>query len=169
MFLQYLDFYDILAKFGYFLMFLQYLDIFYVLPKDAQLHRYAVHSCNILMFFCVHAISYQQTIHKCISMSWNILIFLSYFDNMSIMSSAPGTHLQYLNTSECWLFVRDGKLEMAQFATKKLENVRTREEVIVTSKDARCKFYHLHYQARTLRALGLLLADGTPTVGGGKT
>ena len=25
------------------------------------------------------------------------------------------------------------------------------------------------YQARTLRALGLLLADGTPTVGGGKT
>ena len=52
---------------------------------------------------------------------------------MSIMSSAPGTHLQYLNTSECWLFVCDGKLEMAQFATKKLENVRTREEVIVTS------------------------------------
>ena len=25
------------------------------------------------------------------------------------------------------------------------------------------------YQARALRALGLLLADGTPTVGGGKT
>ena len=31
---------------------------------------------------------------------------------------------------------------------------------------------HMHwsvYQARALRALGLLLADGTPTVGGGKT
>ena len=27
----------------------------------------------------------------------------------------------------------------------------------------------LHYQARALRAQGLLLADGTPTVGGGKT
>ena len=27
----------------------------------------------------------------------------------------------------------------------------------------------LSYQARALRALGLLLADGTPTVGGGKT
>ena len=27
----------------------------------------------------------------------------------------------------------------------------------------------LAYQARALRALGLLLADGTPTVGGGKT
>ena len=26
-----------------------------------------------------------------------------------------------------------------------------------------------NYQARALRALGLLLADGTPTVGGGKT
>ena len=26
-----------------------------------------------------------------------------------------------------------------------------------------------HYQARALRELGLLLADGTPTVGGGKT
>ena len=29
--------------------------------------------------------------------------------------------------------------------------------------------YLLDYQARALRALGLLLADGTPTVGGGKT
>ena len=27
----------------------------------------------------------------------------------------------------------------------------------------------MSYQARALRALGLLLADGTPTVGGGKT
>ena len=27
----------------------------------------------------------------------------------------------------------------------------------------------LYYPARALRALGLLLADGTPTVGGGKT
>ena len=27
----------------------------------------------------------------------------------------------------------------------------------------------INYQARALRALGLLLADGTPTVGGGKT
>ena len=27
----------------------------------------------------------------------------------------------------------------------------------------------IHYQARALRALGLLLADGTPTVGGGMT
>ena len=30
-------------------------------------------------------------------------------------------------------------------------------------------FGDLVYQARALRALGLLLADGTPTVGGGKT
>ena len=29
-----------------------------------------------------------------------------------------------------------------------------------------CSFYN---QARALRALGLLLADGAPTVGGGKT
>ena len=29
--------------------------------------------------------------------------------------------------------------------------------------------YSIYYQARALRALGLLLADGTPTVGGGKT
>ena len=29
--------------------------------------------------------------------------------------------------------------------------------------------YFITYQARALRALGLLLADGTPTVGGGKT
>ena len=28
---------------------------------------------------------------------------------------------------------------------------------------------NIFYQARALRALGLLLADGTPTVGGGKT
>ena len=28
---------------------------------------------------------------------------------------------------------------------------------------------YIYYQARALRALGLLLADGTPTVGGGKT
>ena len=27
----------------------------------------------------------------------------------------------------------------------------------------------IHYPARALRALGLLLADGAPTVGGGKT
>ena len=31
------------------------------------------------------------------------------------------------------------------------------------------KIRHAFYQARALRALGLLLADGTPTVGGGKT
>ena len=31
------------------------------------------------------------------------------------------------------------------------------------------KLQKVHYQARALRALGLLLADGTPTVGGGKT
>ena len=31
------------------------------------------------------------------------------------------------------------------------------------------KTYSIPYQARALRALGLLLADGTPTVGGGKT
>ena len=29
--------------------------------------------------------------------------------------------------------------------------------------------HHYHYPARALRALGLLLADGAPTVGGGKT
>ena len=35
---------------------------------------------------------------------------------------------------------------------------------------ATCNFSFLSfYQARALRALGLLLADGTPTVGGGKT
>ena len=28
--------------------------------------------------------------------------------------------------------------------------------------------FHTHYQARALRALGLLLADGAPTVGGGE-
>ena len=28
---------------------------------------------------------------------------------------------------------------------------------------------YIYYPARALRALGLLLADGTPTVGGGKT
>ena len=32
-----------------------------------------------------------------------------------------------------------------------------------------CQLSWRHYQARALRALGLLLADGTPTVGGGKT
>ena len=31
------------------------------------------------------------------------------------------------------------------------------------------ELYLIYYQARALRALGLLLADGTPTVGGGKT
>ena len=30
-------------------------------------------------------------------------------------------------------------------------------------------YRYRHYPARALRALGLLLADGTPTVGGGKT
>ena len=30
-------------------------------------------------------------------------------------------------------------------------------------------WYYWFYQARVLRALRLLLADGTPTVGGGKT
>ena len=29
--------------------------------------------------------------------------------------------------------------------------------------------HHHHYPARALRALGLLLADGAPIVGGGKT
>ena len=32
-----------------------------------------------------------------------------------------------------------------------------------------CGYCNAFYQARALRALGLLLADGTPTVGGGKT
>ena len=36
-----------------------------------------------------------------------------------------------------------------------------------TGKEHQTKF--LFYPARALRALGLLLADGTPTVGGGKT
>ena len=31
------------------------------------------------------------------------------------------------------------------------------------------KALNFGYEARALRALGLLLADGTPTVGGGKT
>ena len=63
------------------------------------------------------------------------------------MSSALDTNLQYFNTfglNAGSLYV----METAQFATKKLENVRAREEVIVTStslsEDARCKFYHLH-------------------------
>ena len=34
---------------------------------------------------------------------------------------------------------------------------------------ARHLFTLYNYQARALRAIGLLLADGTPTVGGGKT
>ena len=35
---------------------------------------------------------------------------------------------------------------------------------------AGCSFWHIvFFPARALRALGLLLADGTPTVGGGKT
>ena len=32
-----------------------------------------------------------------------------------------------------------------------------------------CCLRFVHYPARALRALGLLLADGAPTVGGGKT
>ena len=34
---------------------------------------------------------------------------------------------------------------------------------------SRFYFQSLNYQARALRALGLLLADGTLTMGGGKT
>ena len=52
--------------------------------------------------------------------------------------------------------------------------------LFVLSTGANCKYYKKYeswatiaapffYQARALRALGLLLADGTPTVGGGKT
>ena len=36
-------------------------------------------------------------------------------------------------------------------------------------QDFRKDFGRMIYPARALRALGLLLADGTPTVGGGKT
>ena len=40
---------------------------------------------------------------------------------------------------------------------------------ILNIMDTRRQIYYYFYQARALRALGLLLADGTPTVGGGKT
>ena len=60
----------------------------------AKFHWYAVHSCNILIFFYAHAISYQ-----------------------------------YLDISG----LNAGSLYVMEFATKKLENARTREEVIVTS------------------------------------
>ena len=102
------------AILGYFLTFLQYfitkrhallqyLDFFDVLLKDNQLHRYAVHSCNISIFlmFLHYFISSRYTIapicsallqyfdiflcacnilsaedSHCIGISWNILFFL---------------------------------------------------------------------------------------------
>ena len=42
---------------------------------------------------------------------------------------------------------------------------RSRDKMILNLYDKNA----IYYQARALRALGLLLADGTPTVGGGKT
>ena len=44
------------------------------------------------------------------------------------------------------------------------------QRVIMIHLAVHCTGIHVMlYQARALRALGLLLADGAPTVGGGKT
>ena len=44
------------------------------------------------------------------------------------------------------------------------------EQSVLKQRGHQEKHHHPdHYQACALRALGLLLADGTPTVGGGKT
>ena len=66
---------------------------------------------------------------------------------------------ELLNNFVHFLRRLEGANEIVHIRTNKVNNT-------INSK----KFTLLNdYQARALRALGLLLADGAPTVGGGKT